>query len=198
MAYQFSNYFVTVAEKLTKKIGETNKKYQGYLKNSNGNNMYLTKIEPNEIKTQIKNLNSKKTRDIFGTSKYFPKFAGDKIIQPLTFLFNESIRNGIVPEKLKLAVVYPIHKKDSKMKVNSYRSISILPMISKIYEKLIHPKLMSFFRKNKTIHKHQFSFQKGKSIEHAILDIYASVLKEKKRKTNHVAYSYILQRPLTQ
>ena len=113
------------------------------------------------------------------------KFVGDKIIQPLTFLFNESIRNEIVPEKLKLAVVYPIHKKDSKMKVNSYRHISILPMISKLYEKLIHTRLMSFFTKSKTIHKHQFGFQKGKSSEHAILDIYVSILKalEKKEKS---------------
>ena len=112
------------------------------------------------------------------------KYTGDKFIQPLAFLFNETIRNGIVPEKIKIAVLYPIHKKDSKMKVNSYHPISILPMISKIYEKLIHAKLMSFFTKNKTIHKHQFGFQKGKSTEHAILDIYASILKalEKKQK----------------
>ena len=43
---------------------------------------------------------------------------------------------------------------------------------------------MSFFTKNKAIHKHQFGFQKGKSTEHAILDIYASILKalEKKEK----------------
>ena len=147
------------------------------LKNPNEHSMYLTEIEPDEIKIQIKNLNSKKASDFFGISANFLKFAGDKIIQPLTFLFNESIRNAIVPEKLKLAVVYPIYKKDSKMKVNNYRPISILPMISKIYEKLIHARLMSFFTKNKTIHKHQFGFQKGKSTEHAILDIYVSILK---------------------
>ena len=70
------------------------------------------------------------------------------------------------------------------MKVNSYCPISILPMISKIYEKLIHAKIMSFFTKNKTINKHQFGFQKGKSTEHAVLNIYASILKplEKKEK----------------
>ena len=132
VANQFNNYSVIVAEKLTKKIGQTNKRYQDYLKNPNELIMYLTEIEPDEIKTQIENLNSKKAGDIFGVSANFLKFAGDNIIQPLTFLFNESIRNGIVPEKLKLAVVYPIHKKDSKMKVNSYRPISILPMIIKI------------------------------------------------------------------
>ena len=144
--------------------------------------MYLTKIESDEIKTQIKKLNSKKASDIFGISAKFLKFAGDRIMQPLTFLFNESIRIGIVPEKLKLVVAYPIHKKDSKMKVNNYHPIPILPMISKIYEKLIHARLMSFFTKNKTIHECKFGFQKGKST--ANLNIYASILKalEKKEK----------------
>lgn len=66
------------------------------------------------------------------------KFIDDKIIQPWALLFNESIRNGVVPEKFKLAAVYPIHKKYSKMKVNNYCLISILPMISKKYEKLSH------------------------------------------------------------
>ena len=157
--------------------------------------MYLTVIKPDEIKAQIKNLNSKKASDVLGILGNFLKFAGDKNILPLTFLFNESIRNGIVPEKLKLAVVYPIHKKDSKMKVNSYRPISVLPIMSKISEKLIRARLMSFFTKNKAIHKHQAGFQKDKSTEHVILDIYASILKalEKKEKDCN-----ILQRPLTQ
>ena len=44
---------------------------------------------------------------------------------------------------------------------------------------------MYLFTKNKIIYKHQYDFQKGKSTEHAILDIYASILKalEKKEKT---------------
>ena len=144
--------------------------------------MYLTEIKPDEIKAQIKKLNSKKASDVLGISGNFLKFAGDKNILPLTFLFNESIRNGIV-------------RKDSKMKVNSYRPISVLPMISKISEKLIRARLMSFFTKNKAIHKHQAGFQKDKSTEHVILDIYASILKalEKKEKDCN-----ILQRPLTQ
>ena len=52
--------------------------------------MYLTEIEPDEIKTQMQNLTCKKASDIFGTSADFLKFAGDKITQPLTFLFSES------------------------------------------------------------------------------------------------------------
>ena len=47
MANQFNNYFVKVAEKLTKKIGQTNNKYQDYLKNPNEHSIYLTGLTRN-------------------------------------------------------------------------------------------------------------------------------------------------------
>ena len=79
VANQFNNYFVTVAEKLTEKIGQINK-YQDYLKNPNEHSMHRTEIESDEIRTQIQNLNSKKTSDIFRIAANFLKVAGDKII----------------------------------------------------------------------------------------------------------------------
>ena len=79
VSIHFSNYFVAVAKKLTKKVRKANNKYQDYLKNPNEQSIYLTEIEPDEIKTQIKNLNSKKASDIFDISANFLKFAGDKI-----------------------------------------------------------------------------------------------------------------------
>ena len=47
VANQFNNYFVTVAKKSTKKIGQTNNKYQDYLKNPKEHSMYLIEMEPN-------------------------------------------------------------------------------------------------------------------------------------------------------
>ena len=68
-----------------------------------------------------------------------------------------------------MTVVYPIHKKESKMKVSSYRSISILPFVSKIFKKLLHQRLMDFFNKHEIINKHQVGFQRRKSTEHAVI-----------------------------
>lgn len=62
------------------------------------------------------------------------------------------------------------------MNIGNYHPISILPVISKIYEKLIDKRLMNFFDKHNIIHKHQFVFQDGKSTEHSILDIYTSII----------------------
>ena len=65
-------------------------------------------------------------------------------MEPLIFLFNETIKKGVIPQKLKMTVVYRIHMKESKMKVSNYRPISILPLISKIFEKLVHEYLIDF------------------------------------------------------
>ena len=70
--------------------------------------------------------------------------ASDKISEPLAFILNETIKKGVIPQKLKMTVVYPIHKKEPKMKVSNYRPISILPLVNKIYEKLTHERLMDF------------------------------------------------------
>ena len=142
--------------------------------------MYLTEVEPDEIKTQMQNLTCKKASDIFGISANFLKFAGGKITQPLTFLFSESIISRIVPKKLKLEVVYPIHKKNSKMKVNSCRPTSILSMISKIYEKL------SFFTKNKAMHNHKFGFQKGNLFFYGSLCKYFKSTRKERKSMLHI------------
>ena len=65
----------------------------------------------------------------------------------------------------------PIHKSESKMLCSNYHSISILPLFSKIFERLMFNRTYSFVDKHDILYKKQFGFQKGKSTEHAILDL---------------------------
>ena len=51
-----------------------------------------------------------------------------------------------------------------------------MPIRSKIYEKLMLTRLMDFINKNDITFKHQHGFQKGKSTEHAILDLYFNII----------------------
>ena len=138
--------------------------------------MFLKEVESDETKKIINNLDIKKACDIFDITPKLLKTASDKIIEPFTFLFSETIKKGVITQKLKMAVVYPIHKKESKMKVSNYRPISILPLVSKIFEKLMYDHLMDFFNKHEIIYKHQCGFQKGKSAEHAVLDLLFNIV----------------------
>ena len=147
----------------------------------------MVKLPPTQIRV-------KKASDIFDISPKLLKASSDKIIEPLTFLINGTIKKVVIPQKLKMTVFYPTHNKESKIKVFNYRHISILPLTSKIYKKLIHEHLIDFFNKHEIIYKHKFGFQRGKSTEDAVFDLLYNIVPALERKTRLVQFFKIFQR----
>ena len=84
---------------------------------------------------------------------------------------------------MKPAKILPMHKGDSVLAVGNYRPISILPILSKIFERLIYNRLIKFINDNNILTELQFGFQKNKSTEHAVTSI-LSTLDEAKFKGN--------------
>ena len=78
---------------------------------------------------------------------------------------------GIFPIILKTAKVIPIHKKDSRLEVSNYRPISLLSNIDKIFEKLMHSRLIEFLEERQILYYKQFGFQKDFPTNHAILNL---------------------------
>ncbi len=68
------------------------------------------------------------------------------LIEPLTIIINQMITNVIVPDKLKISKVIPIYKKDNEKLFTNYRPISLLPSISKIFEKVIFNQTYKYFQ----------------------------------------------------
>ena len=73
-------------------------------------------------------------------------------------------------------MVYPIHKGDSGMVYSNYGLIMNLPIFSKLLEKLMYKRLLDYINKYNMLYDHQFGYQKGKSTEHAALDLYANMI----------------------
>ena len=101
--------------------------------------------------TEINNLDAKKSGDIYGISPKFVKIAATRITLPLTIIFNKSIREGYFPEKLKTAKIIPLHKGGSALTISNYRPISLLPIFSKIFERLMYNRLTKFISDNKLL-----------------------------------------------
>lgn len=85
-------------------------------------------------------------------------------------MINLSFRSGIFPDELKFASVIPLHKKGDVNETANYRPISILPAISKIFEKLIKNKITCYFEKNSLFCPNQFGFRQGRSTTAAVID----------------------------
>ena len=81
--------------------------------------------------------------------------------------FNNYVDKGVFPNKLKQADVTPIHKKKDKSDKTNYKPVSILPNISKIYEKLIYGQLYDYF--DETLSPCQSGFRKGQSTQDCLL-----------------------------
>jgi len=82
---------------------------------------------------------------------------------PLTHLCNISFSNGVFPNELKLAKVVPIFKHGNKELLKNYRPISVLSCLSKVFERLMYNRLISFLEKHKIISELQFGFRQGRS-----------------------------------
>ena len=99
----------------------------------------------------------------------------DTYIDPLTYLINLSINQGIFPSELKIAKVIPIYKSYDKQLVRNYRPISVLPFFSKIFEFFFSNHLLNFIDSNNILYDNQFGFRKNHSTTHAIITLVESV-----------------------
>ena len=64
----------------------------------------------------------------------------------------------------------PIHKGGAKTNVSNYRPISLLNAFSKIYEKIMHSRILNFLEHNESLCETQYGFRPGRSCEHALLN----------------------------
>ena len=88
----------------------------------------------------------------------------------LTKIFNTYIvRLSIFPDELKLAEIIPAHKKNSTTDKSNYRPISLLPVISKVFERLIIKQIQPFV--DSFLSKFLCGFRKGYSCQHALLNM---------------------------
>ena len=91
------------------------------------------------------------------------------IKSPLRHIYNLSFRTGIFPDELKIANVAPIFKSGDEMIFSNYRPVSVLPVFSKIIERLMYNRLVKFINDNDLLYKYQFGFQKGRSAHMALI-----------------------------
>ena len=110
-------------------------------------------------KAQLSNIDTAKASGCDDISPKLLHEAGNSIIKPLTKLFNMCILKNKVPDIWKKANVIPIFKKGDKTIADNYRPISILPAISKVFERIIFKHVYNYIHQNNLLTKHQSGFK---------------------------------------
>ena len=173
IANEFNSYFINCCTDILSNSQDVpmNNTYREYLNDPVSASLFLKPISKCEI-IEITKLLRKSSSCGFDTINVnIVKKIIYIIVDPLCYIFNLSITTGIVPDKLKIAKIVPIYKKNDSHLCKNYRPISILPCFSKILEKCIYKRLYSFLLSNDILTNSQYGFRSNHSTCHALIDL---------------------------
>ena len=174
IANEFNEYFVNIASQLKNDFSHIHSSSDSYHKTYD-KSMFINPVTPIELINVIGTLENKTSLDADGLSNIIIKNICFSIVDILCFIFNLSFVSGVVPNKLKTAVVLSIHKKGNKLLKENYRPISILPVLSKILEKVMKSRMLNFLTDIKFFNDAQFGFREKLNTESALLQVLNNV-----------------------
>ena len=164
----FNEFYINIGKNLAAKIPSNDISPTSYIKDRNEHSMYLQPTDTTEISHIIKNLKESSA----GYDEIQAKVVKASLlylIEPLKNLINLSLSEGIFPNELKIAKVIPIYKSGDPMLVQNYRPISILPLFSKIFERVVASRITSFITQHNILYKYQFGFRANHNTSLALI-----------------------------
>ena len=164
----FNNYFSSIATELDDILPASALDPLHYMRNKILSSLSLEPVTPAEVSTIISDLKLTKQHKNNIPVKLIIYFR-TVLCVTLCDMINQSFTQGKFPEPLKHALVTPIFKKGDILDPKNYRPISVLLILSKIFERAIYNRLIKFLSDNSVISPSQFGFIKKKSTRDAIL-----------------------------
>jgi hypothetical protein len=149
-------------------------------------------FENTSIADLIKIINSLKTKNSSGhdslTNRMLKKepYLFARLLQPI---INESLNAGVFPSCLKKANILPVFKKGNHLNLNNYRPIALLPVVSKVFEKVINKQLSKVVEES-FIDDNQFGFRESHSTEDAVIK-FVEKIEQELAANNHVISIYL-------
>lgn len=129
-------------------------------------------VSTSEISNILETLDVGKATGIDGISSFILSQTSKELAKYIEILINQMLTYGKYPLKLKETIVYPIHKKDSKLNKENYRPVSVTNSLDKVIEEALLNQLNDFFSKHEILDRYQYGFKKRRSCE----DILSKVL----------------------
>ena len=179
----FKDFYSNLANDLLRKLQNPPNKYRKDTVKKYYEKLYLAgksfSFEPVEhasVLTLLQQVNHSKSAGIDNLTGKFLKEGAPVLASPIRDLINLSISLSSFPDDCKIAKLKPLYKKEAKTKPKKYRPISLLPLISKIIERITHDQTQVFLDENNILFTYQSGFRK-----HYSTDMCLSYLTDKVR-----------------
>ena len=161
IAEKFNEYFTGIGPNLANEIDVSNKSlFETYLRAPSPSVFYFQYTEPKHVEKLIHSLKPKNSAGHDNISSKLLKEIVDIISRPISIIINQSLCTGIFPDKLKLAKVIPLFKKDDDKIFGNYRPISLLSSISKVFEKVAFDQLYDYLTSHGLLFDSQYGFRR--------------------------------------
>ena len=145
IAEALNSYFTSIGPSLAAKLSYEPFESEITSKTKPDSSFQLSEVDESVIYNELAKLNVNKAAGPDEIPAKFIKLCGQYILKPFTHVVNLSLKYSKVPTEMKKARIRALYKnKWSKMLPNNYRPISVLPIFSKILEKIVNFQLQSF------------------------------------------------------
>lgn len=167
-----NDYFADVPSRLVSALPDPETPFDMYLERAGilieQLGFSFREVTFNDVRTAIDRMKGKHSRDVYEFNAALIKSVKNVLIIPLTKLFNECIREGVYPSAFKISKTIPIFKNGDQSSFNNYRPISLVPILSKVFEALLKEQLYMYFESHNLFIEEQFGFRRGRSTTEAI------------------------------
>lgn len=181
----FANFFSTIGSNLDLSLENNELSPLSYI-DRNPHTFRLFYATSDEVLQTISKLKITRTNIDRIPVKLF-KNVKHSICSPLMKIINSSFEYATFPQSLKVAKITPIFKKGNPKLCSNYRPISSLPFLSKIYERLMANRILSFFQKHSLFSEKQFGFLKKKSTKDALYDFSENIYDALNARKNNIS-----------
>jgi len=139
-----NNFFSEVGKTLSTKIKPSPTTYRHFITHINPkHSLFLAPTDAYKIQLLIKNLKMKSNSSPNDIPSKFLKIASCIVSEWLSKLFNKCMTTGEFPDSWKIAHITPIPKVYSPSSSSEYRPISVLPVLSKLFERILYDRAYS-------------------------------------------------------
>ena len=163
-----NNYFADICS-ATPSTPRTGKQHDSTVETDQ---LWLQPVTPLDILRVIDAMPNKSSEGIDGINLQLLKFSLPVTLPIIDHIITLSFSTATFPHQWKQAAVVPIYKKKGERDAcSSYRPIALLPVLSRITEKLVLHQLSAHMLRNNTLTQHQHAYRKGHSTETALLEV---------------------------
>ena len=122
-----------------------------------------------DIDKKVQLINPKKPSTSDSIPSKILKISSEVSADTLHNLFNDMLKTGNFPDNLKLADITPVFKKKNPLHKVNYRPVSVLPSISKVFEKLMQKQISGYM--SNYLSPYLCWYRKGLSLQQALVSL---------------------------